>query len=62
MPTPDGSNNAHMARPTPASNDEKEAMNRALLKERPAELFDRLARENNVSRSETLLNRRRQRE
>lgn len=44
MPTPDGSNNAYMARPTPAYNDGKEAMNRALLKERPAELFDRLAK------------------
>lgn len=62
MPTPDGSNNAYMARPTPAYNDGKEAMNRALLKERPAELFDRLARENNLLRSETLLKRRRQRE
>jgi len=62
MPTPNGSNNLQVARPTPASNDEKAAMNRALAKEQPAELFDRLARENSVLRSDALLSRRRQRE
>lgn len=62
MPTPARPDDIQMPRPTPASNDEKAAMTRALFEENPTELFDRLLRENEASRSDAWLSRRSRRE
>ena len=62
MPTPDGPDNSPVTRPTPASDDEKAAMKRALVKEKSSELFERLLRENDASRSDASLSRRKRRE
>ncbi len=62
MPTPDGPDNARLPQPTPASDEEKAAMTRALCKENPTELFDRLLRENDASRVDASLSRRKRRE
>lgn len=61
MPIPKKADNSQTAGPTPASDDEKAAMERALAKERPSDLFDRLERENDASRSSVDLNRRKRR-
>lgn len=62
MPTPEAPDNSRSPQPTPASNDEKAAMTRALLKETTTELFDRLLRENDASRASASLSRRKRRE
>ena len=62
MPTPDGKDKSPMSRPTSASDYEKAAMTRALVKENSTELFDRLLRENEASRSDVSLSRRKRRE
>lgn len=56
-----GVDNARATGPTPASDDEKAAMKRALEKEKPEELFDRLLQENNVARAGTSVERRNRR-
>jgi len=61
MPIPNKSDNSQTARPTPASDDEKAAMERALAKERPSDLFDRLEKENDAARSSADLDRRKRR-
>jgi hypothetical protein len=58
MRTPIRTNNFHAELPLPASEEEKEAMKRALSKEKPSELFKRLQRENDTSRSNASLSRR----
>jgi len=50
--------NTSINTPTPASATEKEALKRALEKERPTEFFDRLLRENNASRVNASVDRR----
>lgn len=62
MAKPDGPDNSGLLQPTPASDDEKAAMTRALLKEKSTELFDRLLRENDASRAGASLSRRKRRE
>jgi len=62
MPTPEGTDNSGLPQPTPASDDEKAAMTRALLKENSTALFDRLLRENDASRVDASLSRRKRRE
>jgi hypothetical protein len=57
-----GAGNVPRTQPTPASDDEKAAMKRALVSVEPKELFDRLLRENEASRINASLNRRKQRE
>jgi hypothetical protein len=48
--------------PTPASDDERAVMKRALVSEKPKELFDRLLRENEALRINASSSRRKQRE
>lgn len=54
--------NSQVPRSTPASDDEKAAMTRALAREDSTELFDRLLRENEASRLNASLSRRKRRE
>jgi len=61
MPIPDKSDNFQTTQPTPASEEEKAAMDRALAKEESRDLFDRLEKENDASRSSADLNRRKRR-
>lgn len=58
MTIPARSDNLGTPRPTPPSDDEKAAMERALANERPSELFERLERENSASRNGASLDRR----
>ena len=62
MPKPYKSDNSQPSQPTPASDDEKAAMTRALSTENSTELFDRLLRENDASRVNASLSRRKRRE
>lgn len=58
MTIPARSDNLGTPRPTPPSDDEKAAMERALMKEQPGDLYERLERENAASRSGTANDRR----
>ena len=62
MPIRTKLSNFEAAKPTPASEDEKAAMTRALIGQKPADLFDRLERENDASRAGASLTRRKRRE
>jgi hypothetical protein len=62
MPTPEGPDNSRLPQPTPASDDEKAALTRALLKENSTELFGRLLQENDASRVDASLSSRKRRE
>lgn len=57
MHSPIKPDNSQRTPPTPASEDEKAAMKRVLSKESPNELFERLTRENDTSRSDASLSR-----
>lgn len=58
MPLPVASDNSQGPTPTPASDDEKAAMARAVADEDVADLVERLERENDASRAKALLDRR----
>jgi hypothetical protein len=58
MPLPVASDNSKDPTPTPASDDEKAAMARAVADEDVADLVERLERENDASRAKALLDRR----
>jgi hypothetical protein len=56
------SDNFQATQPTPSSEDEKMAMKRALSREKPVDLFKRLEEENNASRANASLSKRKRRE
>jgi hypothetical protein len=58
MPIPAASDNSQRPTPTPASDDEKAAMARAVADEDVTDLVERLERENDASRAKALLDRR----